>query len=107
MTTKERHIRNVPPCPKREAAWYVVQTCRVYVCQVGGRWDLEKKTKHFFLVEYKTGTCPATASFIFLFFEERIFNCIGSGRSLSPSFFPDRGEIPKTPKFSFFYWCLK
>ena len=26
-----------------------------------------------------------------------------AGRSLSPSFFPDRGEMPKTPKFSFFY----
>ena len=25
------------------------------------------------------------------------------GRSLSPSFFPDRGEMPKNPKFLLFY----
>ena len=33
------------------------------------------------------------------FFKYYVF----TGRSLSPSFFPDRGEMPKTPKFSFFY----
>ena len=27
----------------------------------------------------------------------------GAGRSLSPSFFPDRGEMPKNPKFLLFY----
>ena len=26
-----------------------------------------------------------------------------TGRSLSPSFFPDRGEMPKNPKFLLFY----
>ena len=36
--------------------------------------------------------------FFFFFFFEKL-----AGRSLSPSFFPDRGEMPKNPKFLLFY----
>ena len=56
-------------------------TDRTYLCK--DEKETEEKKKLFF----------------FFFF----FLLVFSGRSLSPSFFPDRGEMPKTPKFSFFY----
>ena len=41
---------------------------------------------------------PDDDFFLFFFFLHTV-----SGRSLSPSFFPDRGEMPKTLKFLLFY----
>ena len=65
-----------------------------------------KDTKEDHIVLYEDKLYLLSKVFFFVFLQElllQIFFPFYPGRSLSPSFFPDRGEMPKTPKFSFFY----
>ena len=68
-------------------------------------WERPRKTPPLKLTSMLIGISliKILVFYKIFFLNELRVKFLSSGRSLSPSFFPDRGEMPKTPKFLLFY----